>query len=369
MTEQTQSDDVKKIPAQSAAPAEETLTDSRPAAAPSQDDVPDPVAADVAPAGAGPAEPAQTPSDGAATEPAGTPAETVGPAAADAAELTEPAEAAEAVAEPVPAEATPAESVTPGPRKRLRDRRGLRAAVRWTAAVVVFAALGGAAAYAVTQPERTEIPGLETPDDGRWTYPALKLPKLPAGQPGAMNRDNPAGRHYADLRTLLLPVPAGAKRDTSFPDRGGWLPTADFVEIYPEDVRKKFRAALDDNTLRHIAARAWTMPDGTRTEIYLVQFATEPYTTRVRNELIVPAAFAQAAHPQTDTTWSDDDSAVPKGEMVSPYNEAAPRGATHLRAAYITAGDTLAVVHMEKAGTQPAVPFHQTVLLQAQLLG
>ncbi|SNT42245.1 hypothetical protein [Actinacidiphila glaucinigra] len=338
MTEQTQSDDVKKIPAQAGAPAAETLPDAGPAAAPSGNDASEPVTAEAA-----------STSD--------TPAEPAGPAVA------------EPVAESMPAEATPAEAVTPVPRKRLRDRRGLRAAARWTAAVVVFAVLGGAAAYAVTQPERTEIPGLETPDDGRWTYPALKLPKLPAGQPGAMDRDNPAGRHHADLRTLLPPVPSGAKRDTSFPDRGGWLPTADFVEIYPEGVRKKFRALLEDNTLRHVAARAWTMPDGTRTEIYLVQFATKPYTTRVRNELIVPPAFAQAAHPGTDTAWSDDDSAVPKGEMVSPYNEAAPRGATHLRAAYITAGDTLAVVHMEKRGTQSAVPFHQTVLLQAQLLG
>lgn len=55
--------------------------------------------------------------------------------------------------------------------------------------------------------------------------------------------------------------------------------------------------------------------------------------------------------------------------MVNVYDEAAPRGATHLRAAYITAGDTLAVIHMEKPKTQSAVPFHQTVLLQAQLLG
>jgi hypothetical protein len=347
MTEQTQTDDVT-IPAPSAAPAAETLTDADagPVAASAE------AASAEAVAGAEPGR-------------SETVTEAKAPVEAVAAEgVTEAAAGPEAV----PAEGAPAEAVVPVPRKRLRDRRGLRAAVRWTAAVVVFAVLGGAAAYAVTQPERTEIPGLETPDDGRWTYPALKLPKLPAGAPRALDEEhNAGGRHYADLRTLLLPVPAGAKRDTSFPDRGGWLPTADFVKIYPKDHRGRYRAVLEDNTLRHIAARAWTMPDGTRTEIYLVQFATAPYTAQVRNDLIVPAVFAQADHPETDTKWSDD--AVPDGEMVSPYNETAPRGATHLRAAYISSGDTLAVVHMEKPGTQSDVPFHQTVLLQAQLLG
>lgn len=336
MSEQTQSDDVK-IPAQAAAPAQETTN-------------------------AGPVEAAAGNASG---ETAAGPEPESGPA--DAAAVTD---AADDTVQP--AEATSPMSVVPGPRKRLRDRRGLRAAARWTAAVVVFAVLGGATAYAVTQPERSEIPGLETPDDGRWTYPALKLPRLPAGAPRALDeKRNTGGRHHADLRTLLLPVPSGAKRDTSFPDRGGWLPTADFVGIYPEGDRRKDRALLEDNTLRHIAARAWTMPDGTRTEVYLLQFITSPYTTRVRNELIIPAGFAQAPQPQTDTTWSegDADSAVPEGEMVNVYDEAAPRGATHLRAAYITAGDTLAVIHMEKPKTQSAVPFHQTVLLQAQLLG
>ncbi|MDX3235735.1 hypothetical protein PV392_08550 [Streptomyces sp. ME03-5709C] len=400
MTEQTHKDDVK-IPAQSAGPAEETLRDVGSVGVPSGEAAAEPSrtadaeaeaeAVDAAAPDDGPAEPAPTPSDDAVTGHLAVdgPAERTLSAEVEAAgqvepepepepaHSTQPGDGPAAAAVGAPADpaadsagATSPQAVAPAPRRRLRDRRGLRAAVRWTAAVVAFAALGGAAAYAVTQPERTEVPGLRTPDDGRWTYPALKLPKLPAGAPPALDEGrNPGGRHHADLRTLLLPLPRGAKRDTSFPDRDGWLPTADFLGIYPEKDRKTYRAVLEDNTLRHIAARAWTMPDGTRTEIYLVQFITAPYTATVRNRLIIPATFAQAPQTKTDTTFPDGDPALPVGTAVSAFDEAAPRGAVHLRAAYITSGDTLAVIHMERPKSQPVVPFDQAVLLQAQLLG
>ncbi|MFE2542995.1 hypothetical protein [Actinacidiphila glaucinigra] len=369
MSEQTQRDDVK-IPAQSAAPAAETLPDAGPVAAPAEGAEPaaEPEAV-VAQASAQAAPEAVEPAVVTASEKAAAPEAVVAEAEAVSSDASPAAEPEPVPADEVPAEAATPEAVVPVRRKPLRERRGLRAALRWTAAVVVFAALGGAAAYAVTQPERTEIPGLETPDDGRWTYPALKLPKLPAGKPRALDTDrNRPRRHYADVRTLLLPAPAGAKVDKDFPGATGWLPTGDFLELYPKGDRKKLGAALEQNTLRHIAARAWTMGDGTRAEVYLLQFATLGYSGDAKDTFVLDGTPAQADSADYDTewesTWLDDPELHP-----SLFDEDKPRGAEHVRYGYVQAGDVLAVVVLSKAGTQPAVPFHQTVLLQAQLLG
>ncbi|MFD0069146.1 hypothetical protein ACFVJ9_50590, partial [Streptomyces sp. NPDC127574] len=53
------------------------------------------------------------------------------------------------------------------PVKVRKDRRVLRAVLRWTAATVVFAAVGASAAYGITRMERTDVPGLATEADGR----------------------------------------------------------------------------------------------------------------------------------------------------------------------------------------------------------
>jgi hypothetical protein len=249
-----------------------------------------------------------------------------------------------------------------------KDRRVLRAAARWTAAVLVFAALGGAAAYGVTQPRRTDIPGLRTPDDGRWTYKALKLPKLPAGKPGAFDDDaNPAERHYADLRELLLPAPQGAKVDKTFVDSDGWLPTATFLELFQEDGRKDLALRMKQNTLRHIAARAWTMPDGTRAEIYLLQYNSAPYASDAQLDLTDNMVFEEAPASEYDSTFESD--GAPDQITPTVYDESKPRGERHVRYAFIPAGDTVALVYLSRKGSQSAVPFHPTVLLQSQLLG
>ncbi|MFD3455906.1 hypothetical protein ACFWVC_27475 [Streptomyces sp. NPDC058691] len=252
---------------------------------------------------------------------------------------------------------------------RPRDRRRLRAALRWTSAVLVFAALGGATAYAVTQPRRTDVPGLETPDDGRWTYPALKLPKLPAGAPRAYDAErNPAGAHYADLRALLLPAARGAKADKAFYGEDGWLPTARFVEAFEKADRKRLAERLTQAGLRHIAARAWDMPDGTRTEIYLLQFVSAPYAMEGRFQMTTAADLTGAPVKVVELAWKRGTS-FPGDMSVNTYTEDKPRGRDHVRSAFIAAGDTVAVISMRKAGSQPAVPFHQTVQLQSQLLG
>ncbi|MFJ4851173.1 hypothetical protein [Streptomyces sp. NPDC088733] len=314
-----------------------------------------------------------TPEEPQVAEPAAVEPQVAEPAAVEPTH-EEPQVAEPAAVEGTSAEPAPADGVAPlpvpasPPRRRLRDRRGLRAAARWTAALLVFGVLGGAAAYGVTQPERTEIPGLRTPDDGRWTYPALKLPKLPEGAPRPMDaQHNAAGRHYADPRTLLLPAPAGAKVDRTFPDRTGWLPTADFVKVFQTSYRAELTRTLAQDTLRHIAARAWTAQDGTRTEVYLLQFATQAYARETNAGLAMSGTPAQAASTAHDEDWGFSD--VLAGQSADVFDESEPRGPQHVRVAYVQAGDTVAVILLSKAGTQPAVPFHQTVKLQAQLLG
>lgn len=244
----------------------------------------------------------------------------------------------------------------------------LRAVARWTAAVLVFAALGGAAAYGVTQPRRTDIPGLATPDDGRWTYEALKLPKLPAGKPRALDEDaNPGGRHYADLRKLVLPAPLGAKADKTFADSDGWVPTSAFLGIFEKNDRTDLAQRLSQDTLRHIAGRAWTMTDGTRAEIYLLQFSTAPYAQRSQDRLSGEASLMDGTPSSFDPDF--ESALVPDEVTTYVYNEDKPRGTRHVRYAYITSGDTVALVLLSREGRQPAVPFHQTVILQSQLLG
>ncbi|WP_431950811.1 hypothetical protein [Actinacidiphila sp. bgisy167] len=390
MTEQNQSDDAKAaaqagsavattveaVPSTAGAEAAEPAPTSRaqdvrvaePPAAPTMKPEPEPAS------GTGKPEDATEPGSEVATEPG---SEVARPGA-----VSEPVPvvpAAEAVTEPsagTAAEdallpevgAVSGEAVADRPRKRLRDRRALRAAVRWTAAVVAFAALGGAAAYAVTQPERTEIPGLRTPHDGRWTYPALKLPKLPAGAPRPQDGErNRARRHYADVRSLLLPAPAGAKVDKTFPGATGWLQTGDFVELYRKNDRGKLTAAFEQNALRHIAARAWTTSDGTRAEVYLLQFETFGYAAYAKGTL-TDCALAKAEAADYDSDWE----AIPVEDSelnISVFDEDKPRGAEHVRYAYVQAGDVLAVIVLARPGTLPAVPLHQAVVLQSQLLG
>lgn len=107
----------------------------------------------------------------------------------------------------------------PSPRRR---PAALFAALRWTAAAVVFGALGTTVAYAVTDRDRTDIPTLATQGDGRWTYPPLARPTLPVGAEAPFSAGNRGQIHYADLEQLLLPAPEEAARTRhSPPGRAG----------------------------------------------------------------------------------------------------------------------------------------------------
>ncbi|MFD5265201.1 hypothetical protein [Streptomyces sp. NPDC058335] len=262
------------------------------------------------------------------------------------------------------------EPVPPRPRK---DRRVLRAVLRWTTVAVVFGAVGTATAYGITGMERTDVPGLATESDGRWDYPLLVKPPLPSGSPGPLATENLAGTHHADLRALLLPAPEGAKEDKALRGADGWLPTKDYLAEYElEEDREELGQRLVDRGLRHIAARGWTTADGTRTRIYLLQFGT----AAVVDKLIATdaVAFVPPAYQVRGAAEVEYDEGFPQfadvsGVENSPYAETKPYGPEQVRFAHLAVGDVYGLVVQSRKGAALAVPFQQTVTLQSQLLG
>ncbi|MBZ6134454.1 hypothetical protein KVG99_28980 [Streptomyces olivaceus] len=271
-----------------------------------------------------------------------------------------------------PASATPAPDA-PAPAPSARDRRVLRAVLRWTAAVVVLVAVGSATAYGVTRMDRTDVPGLATESDGRWKYPTLTAAPLPAGSPGPFAERNAAGAHYADLRALLLPAPEGAAEDRALRGTDGWLETKTFLAEYgDESDRDAVRQKVVDAGLRHIAARGWTTPDGTHTRIYLLQFGTAAVVDELHTAQLAPYDGPAFVARGTDAMGPDGDfpeAADSDDVLSSVYVEPEPYGAEQVRQAYLGAGDVLAVVLQSREGGAKEVPFQQTVALQGRLLG
>ncbi|GAA5008317.1 hypothetical protein [Streptomyces siamensis] len=253
-----------------------------------------------------------------------------------------------------------------------KDRRVLRAVLRWTAATVVFAAVGTAAAYGITRMERTDVPGLATQADGRWDYPTISKPPLPSGSPGPFAETNASGSHYADLRELVLPAPKGAKADAALRGEDGWLTRKAFLAEYAEKTdRDTVGQLLTDYGLRHIAARGWTTPDGTRTRIYLLQFDTATVAEDLASTQL--ANYDSAQFAVRGVTGTERDEKFPDRAAVDEitrfaYTESKPYGAEQVREAYLSAGDTVALVVQSHKGLAKAVPFQQTVILQSQLL-
>jgi hypothetical protein len=273
-----------------------------------------------------------------------------------------PGEAPELLRDPLPDP-----QVTAAP----KDRRVLRAVLRWTAVVTVFAALGAGTAYGITRMERTDLPGLATTPDGRWAYPDIVKPPLPSGSPSPFDSRNWGAAHYADLRALLLPAPEGSTEDKALRGADGWLATKDFLPVFEgKEDRAALGQLLTDNGLRHIAARGWTTPDGTRTGVYLLQFDTGVVAESVYTGLTTFTGPVHAARGATETEF--DEGYPIAGDVPNvkrhAYDEVKPYGAEQLRQAYLHAGDVIALVLQSRKGSAAAVPFQQTVALQSQLL-
>ncbi|WP_030771215.1 hypothetical protein [Streptomyces sp. NRRL F-2664] len=284
------------------------------------------------------------------------------------------------------AEAALEEGPAPGPRSAPeappKDRRRLFAALRWTACVAVFAVVAAGTAYGITRPERTDLPGLSTESDGRWTYPALSKPALPAGAPLAQGPDNKDETHYAVLSGLLLPAPEGARTDDTFKVDKDWaVPVDAFLQEYTPESREELKQQLEWDGLRQIIGRGWTMADGTRTRVYLLRFHASGFVDAFRG-CTFNAPLEGVSALDLDDVWNKakntQASSLPMGfpgsgvigeREVTVFQEVPPvLGDEQTKVGCLQAGDVLGMVVQSRKGEVAPIPFHQTVLLQGQLL-
>ncbi|MFE5859523.1 hypothetical protein ACFQ77_03070 [Streptomyces virginiae] len=316
--------------------------------------------------------------------PASAPAPEAGHTPVPAPEATEAsAEVAQAPKAPEAPEAAPAAVTEAGfPPAPPKDRRRLFAALRWTAAVAVFAAVGTGVAYGITQPERTDIPGLSTEDDGRWTFPELSQPALPAGAPVPQGPDNKDGTHYAKLNGLLLPAPVGARADdTVKADKDGVVSVDGFLEEYTSEAREKLKQSLEWDGLRQITGRGWTTANGTRTHVYLLRFHSSGFVDAFKgcdsnaqlngvSALDLDDVWSKAKNTQMNSTTLDFPGAANfDGTELSVYQEVKPfLGEEQTKVGCLRTGDVLGMVIQTRKGEVAPVTFHQSVILQSQLL-
>ncbi|MFE7462871.1 hypothetical protein ACFU6R_02025 [Streptomyces sp. NPDC057499] len=281
-----------------------------------------------------------------------------------------PAGAAEPAPDALAAPVEPAGPADPAAAAPKPPRRVLRAVVRWTVVAAVFGGLGAGTAFGITSMERTDVPGLATESDGRWEYPELSLPALPAGAPRPYSDGNTAEIHHADLRRLLLPAPAGATVDKKLD--GGWAGTDAYLSEYEKGKRADLARTLRELAPRHAVARGWTMPDGTSTRIYLVRFNSTAFAQSFMDSLTDSGSetpLAGAPRTELDEGWHG--AGKVSGTSTYVYDETKPYGEERVRHGYVVAGDTLGLVVQSRKGEDTArgVPFHQTMILQTQLLG
>ncbi|SDL10143.1 hypothetical protein [Streptomyces indicus] len=254
----------------------------------------------------------------------------------------------------------------PPPKPSLKDRHVLRAVARWTLAVLVFGGAGAGTAYGITSMERTDVPGLATQADGRWDYPALKLPALPEGKPRPFGEANPGEIHHAALTDLMLDAPKGAKDDTGPKAVTG----KEFAGLYAKDSRGEVANGLRDYGIREIVSRSWTAPDGTQSRIYLVRFPSVGYADGFLDEILSPAGDAGREIEGVGATVVDEKWENPREDIETQLYmyDSAPEDKGDDRVAYLASGDTIGVIVQTRKGGAERVPFHQTVVLQTQLL-
>ncbi|MFE0460144.1 hypothetical protein ACFW1A_12940 [Kitasatospora sp. NPDC058965] len=244
-----------------------------------------------------------------------------------------------------------------------RKRPARATVLRWTAVAAVLLVTATAACLAVTAPQRTDLPGLATPNDGRYTFPALTLPQLPAGKP-APSAQGAGQRHYADLRALVLPAPlTGAKAAPATPANSAAC--ADYAKLH--DATANMPTLLATNACRAAATRTWTAKDGTRAEVWLLHFGSPAEAREFYDTLCAdgsPVAVPNAVTAVDDFTLGPDQIAYTRTTSTAgSANQPAAK------VAYLYAGDVVATVLMTNPQGVPSQAFHQVVTLQSDLLG
>lgn len=260
-------------------------------------------------------------------------------------------------APPAPEQLLPQSPAFIDPEQAARKARRKRNTLRWSGAVALTAIVGGAMALWVASPRRADLPGLGTPSDGRYAFPALTLPALPAGMAAPGGPGNVGEQHLADIRKLLLPLPQGATADGSLPGRSGWVSLADTAALSTDDQMKTSLAAFG---LRHTAAEAWkTSSDGATTKIYLLQFIDG-----------LQAQSANSTFPLKLTGVSPNATVLNAdllGKETAGYSVVNAGGkVTRYGTYYIH--DTVVLVVQSGPASLPLTPFIQVLSLQYELL-
>ncbi|MEW1909872.1 hypothetical protein AB0442_15655 [Kitasatospora sp. NPDC085895] len=269
-------------------------------------------------------------------------------------------------------------------------RRSRATLLRWGAAALVLLLSGTGAALAVAAPDRTDIPGLATPNDGRYAFPPLTLPPLPSGKPAP---DDAAsyGRHFADLRGLLLPLPEGAVPErpatgvpapaapasgtpaSSAPSAGapsaGAAGGVSFVACADYTAGNAAKARLDagmtEFACRTATRRTWTAADGTRTDIWLFRFGSRGEASGMLAELgsSQPAGVSELGFSDVEV-----DPSLGVATLSVRASEEKAKGQPTARAAFLAQGDVAVSIVMTNPAGVPLQAYRQVTLLQSQML-
>ncbi|MGW0465798.1 hypothetical protein ACWDX6_11070 [Streptomyces sp. NPDC003027] len=164
----------------------------------------------------------------------------------------------------MPAPPAPSQDDSPAPSRRRRAGR--------TAALIAIAAalgvIGGTAVGYGIQAERepTPLPALSRPN---LAYPERPLPKDQVPEPLTAAEDRKV-KTDGDLRKLLLPKPAGARKSEDIPESDGWMSVADYASGFVNE--GYMLESLSESEIRRVAATAWDSGEHRETTIRLVQF-------------------------------------------------------------------------------------------------
>ncbi|HTJ71854.1 MAG TPA: hypothetical protein VL551_30210 [Actinospica sp.] len=261
--------------------------------------------------------------------------------------------AAEAPVEPA-AEASVEPAAELGGEPPVKEKRGFP--WRWVGAAATMLAVGTGCAFAVLAPQRTDLPGLATAPDGRYTFAPLTLPTLAPGQAAPTGTANAGQQHVSDIRKLLLAAPVGATADRSLPGTSGWVSRTSTVQLL---ANANGSEQLDTDGWRHTAGVAWKTPDGADTKIWLLQFidgsaASDAYSAVVDtfdNDAVGLNSATITVNPSTEVTYNR----VVKGATATYYGVA-------------QVDDIDFVIVYTAPASIGLAPFTQEVDLQSELL-
>ncbi|MFC8956672.1 hypothetical protein ACFT8P_29210 [Streptomyces sp. NPDC057101] len=188
--------------------------------------------------------------------------------------------------------------------------RPRRRALRTTGLIAVAALLGLVGGTAVgyriqADREPTPLPPLNQPG---LAYPAKPLPKGEEPDPLPASEDLQA-KAQGDLRKLLVPRPAGAKKD-KFADRDGWQSVSEFASHFdrPGDALS-YQLELG---IRRVAVTSWATGGDRVSEIRLVQY-------RAGDELGAQDYVAEQQDYMPDAEFADSEGEPLEGSADGRY--------------------------------------------------